>query len=272
MSYQCTNGVNAKRVNNFSNPGVAYNGYDTGVSYESSPATSADNVRSMGNTAAVIAGFRAGAVTAPPVAPSGLGASAANASSVTLRWNDNAGDESGFEVWRSPDGTEAGYGKVATLGANATAWTDNGLQANTHYWWKVRSYNAAGSSAFAAAADAATLDNAPLAPSAVSATFASSTASVTVTWTDGSGNETGFEVRRETQNTRKGTWGAATIVGSTGADSTALVDQPGSGTYRYSVRALNAGGASAWSAPSASVQVTSSTSTKGGGKGRNKTR
>lgn len=272
MSYQCTNGVNAKRVNNFSNPGVAYNGYSTGVSYETSPATSADNVRSMGNTAAVIAGFRAGAVDAPPAAPSGLSASAASASSVTLRWSDNAGDESGFEVWRSPDGVEANYAKVATLGANATAWTDNGLQSNTRYWWKLRSYNAAGSSAFTAAADATTFDSAPQAPSGVSATFAGSTASVTVGWTDGSSNETGFEVRRETQHTRKGTWGSAAIVGSTGANVTGLVDVPGSGTYRYSVRALNAGGASAWSAPSSAVQVTSGTSTKGGGKGRNKTR
>lgn len=273
MSYQCTNGVNARRVNNFSNPDVLYNGYATGVSYESSPATSADNTRSMANTAAVIAGFRAGSVSVPPAAPSALSASAAGTSSVTLRWTDNAGDESGFEVWRSPDGADASYAKVATLGANATAWTDNALQANTSYWWKVRSYNAAGSSAFTPAASGTTYDSAPLAPSGVSATYSGSTASVTVSWTDGSSNETGFEVRRETQNTRKGTWGSATIVGSTDADVTALVDLPGSGTFRYSVRALNAGGASAWSAPSDAVQVTSSTSTKGGGgKGRNKTR
>jgi len=272
MSYQCTNGVNARRINNFSNPDVAYNGYATGVAYESSPATSADNVRSMGNTAAVIAGFRAGAVSTPPAAPSALSASAASASSVTLRWSDNAGDESGFEVWRSPSGTADSYANVATLGANATAWTDNGLQASTRYWWKVRSYNAAGSSAFTVAADAVTYDSAPPAPSGVSATFSSTTASVTVSWTDGSSNETGFEVRRESQHPRKGTWGSATIVGSTSANVTELVDLPGSGTYRYSVRVLNSGGASAWSAPSSSVQVTSSTSTKGGGKGRTKTR
>ena len=57
MAYSCTG---ASRVAWFSNPNVTYNGYATGIAYESDPANSADNSRSMNNTAATVAAFRNG--------------------------------------------------------------------------------------------------------------------------------------------------------------------------------------------------------------------
>ena len=63
MAYSCTG---AKRVAWFSNPNVYYNGYATGVAYESNPSQSADNVRSMNNTAATVASFRASSSTISP--------------------------------------------------------------------------------------------------------------------------------------------------------------------------------------------------------------
>jgi peptidyl-Asp metalloendopeptidase len=256
MSYSCTGGT---RVSHFSNPSVLFNGEVTGIAYESDPANSADNARSMGNTAAVIAGLRTGAVTSPPAAPSGLGVTPASSTSLTLRWTDHAGDEAGFEAWRSDSGVAGSFQKVATLGANATSWTDNTLSPLTTRWYQVRAYNAAGSSAFTTAASAQTFEGPPAAPSAVAAAYDAGLAAVAITWTDGAGTETGFEIRRETLNARKGTWGSAVTVASVGAGARGYADKPAGGTYRYSVRGVNAGGSSAWSAPSASVTVPGST-------------
>jgi peptidyl-Asp metalloendopeptidase len=58
MSYSCTG---AKRVAWFSNPNAYYNGYATGIAYESDPTKSADNARSMNNTADTVAAFRTAA-------------------------------------------------------------------------------------------------------------------------------------------------------------------------------------------------------------------
>ena len=60
-----------------------------------------------------------------------------------------------------------------------------------------------------------------------------------------------------------------------GADVNSLLDSPGSGTFRYSVRSFNAGGASAWAGPASASTSDSSSSTGGSGKpgngfGRNK--
>ena len=68
---------------------------------------------------------------------------------------------------------------------------------------------------------------------------------VTISWTDNSSNETSFTVLREKRN-GNGTWGAATVVATTGANATSVTNSPGKGTFRYSVRANNAGGSSVY--------------------------
>jgi hypothetical protein len=94
--------------------------------------------------------------------------------------------------------------------------------------------------------------------------------SATVSWTDASSNETGFEIRREKWDDRKSRWGSATNIGPVGANATRIIDNSGSGTFRYSVRAVNASGGSGYAGP---AQVTVSGGTKGnkgggGGKGK----
>ncbi|MFZ9126963.1 MAG: S8 family serine peptidase, partial [Steroidobacteraceae bacterium] len=81
----------------------------------------------------------------------------------------------------------------------------------------------------------------PATPSGLSAT-ADSWSQVTVSWTDVA-DETGYELQRAI-----GTGGFATIA-NLGADVTSRVDTglSGSTTYRYRVRASNAGGASSYS-------------------------
>jgi subtilisin family serine protease len=88
--------------------------------------------------------------------------------------------------------------------------------------------------------------------------------SVSITWADNSNNETSFEIRREK---RVGSsWSNTTTIASVGADVTTYVDNPGSGTWRYSVRAVNSAGGSTWSrwkAISVSATNTAPTATIG---------
>jgi hypothetical protein len=257
MAYSCTG---ASRVAWFSNPGVTYNGHATGIAYETDPANSADNARSMNNTAATVAAFRTSKTVtslAPsvPVAPSGTAASATAYNSVTVRWADNSSDEAGFKVERSGNGVD--FTEIATLGAATTSFVDNGVVASSNFYYRVRAYNSVGNSAFSNTASVTTPAvpaPAPAQPTSVAARN-DADGSATVTWIDASTNETGFEVRRETWNAKRKVWGSATTVGTVPTGLTSLDDMSGNGTYRYSVRAVNSGGASALAGPAA-VTVT----------------
>jgi hypothetical protein len=259
MAYSCTG---ASRVAWFSNPNVNYNGYATGIAYESDPANSADNSRSMNNTAATVAAFRNGTTSSPtpmaptaPTAPSGLAASATAYNSVTVRWADNSGDETGFKVERSGNGVD--FTEVATLGAATTSFADNGVVASSNYYYRVRAYNSVGNSTYSNTGSVTTPAvpaPAPAAPGSVSARN-DADGSATVTWVDASTNETGFEVRRERWDTKRKVWTGLTTVGTVPTGFTSLDDMSGNGTFRYLVRAVNSGGASSLAGPAA-VTVT----------------
>ena len=258
MSYSC---IGANRVTQFSNPDVSYNGWPTGISYEADPANSADNVRSMNETADTVAAFR-GASTSAPLAPSYLGATALSAESVRLGWVDNATDEAGFKVERSVNGVD--FDEITTLGADTTVLTDSVVTPLMTYWYRVRSFNGAGHSAFSNEVSLTMPDVPPTQPADVTA-LDNADGSASVGWADVSGNETGFEVRRETWDQRRGLWKSLTTVGTVPADLTSLVDVAGNGKYRYSVRALGRDAPSGYGGP-AEVSVTGAS--KGAGKGR----
>jgi hypothetical protein len=258
MSYGC---VGASRVTQFSNPSVTYNGWPTGISYEADPANSADNARSMNQTADTVAAFR-GASSSAPLAPSSLSANALSADSARLAWADNSTDEAGFKLERSGNGVD--FAEIATLGAGSVSFTDNGLTARVTYWYRVRAFNSAGRSNYSATVAVTMPDVAPAPPAEVKA-LDNSDGSATVSWTDASGNETGFEARRETWDAKRGVWKNATTVGTVPAGVTTLVDVTGSGTFRYGVRAIAAGTTSSYGGP---AQVSVTGGAKSGAKGR----
>jgi len=68
------------------------------------------------------------------------------AAELTVRWNDNSSDETGFRIERSTDGDT--FTEVATVAANVTVFVDTGLSATTTYWYRIQAYNATGTSAF----------------------------------------------------------------------------------------------------------------------------
>ena len=226
MSYPC-NG--APRVTQFSNPNITFNGYATGIAYETAPTNSADNSRSMNNTSDTVSAFRGtgtgsggGGTATAPAAPSSLTASAASSTSVTLRWTDNSSNESGFKVERSSDGVT--FAEIATLGAGTTSYSDSGLTARTSYYYRVRAYNSNANSGFSNTSSVTTPDTPPAAPaSVVAANDADGTA--TVSWVDGSTNESSFEVRRETLDSSTAVWTSAKTVATVPSGVVSMVDQ-----------------------------------------------
>jgi len=184
-----------------------------------------------------------GGVASAPAAPSALAASAASTTRVNLGWTDNAGNEDGFQVERSPDG--AAFAALGTAGANATTYADLTAQPATAYWYRVRATNGVGASGWSNVATATTPappPTAPAAPTGLGATPLSKN-QIRLTWADNSGNESGFRIERSTNGTTF-TQIATVGAGVTGYTSTGL---KGNTTYWYRVRAYNAGGTSAYS-------------------------
>lgn len=83
--------------------------------------------------------------TATPAAPTGL-AALSTRTQVTLAWTDASDIEDGFTLQRSTDGTS--FATIATLPAGTRTYTNTGLSAGRLYYYRVRAFNAARSSAF----------------------------------------------------------------------------------------------------------------------------
>jgi len=88
------------------------------------------------------------AVPTLPSAPTNLQLAAPLSTRVDLSWLDNAGNEAGFKIQRSLDGTS--FANIATLPAGATSFVDTTVAAATQYFYRVRSTNPAGDSGFVA--------------------------------------------------------------------------------------------------------------------------
>ena len=143
-------------------------------------------------------------------------------------------------MYRSTDGKT--YSKVKTLAANTTTYTDTGLTPNTTYYYKVKAYNDGGSSDYSNVASQTTKNIPPAAPSNLSVT-GYSTDTITLSWTDNSNNEDGFEVYRSTDG--KTYSKVKTLV----ANTTTYTDTrltPNT-IYYYKVMAYNNAGNSAYS-------------------------
>jgi hypothetical protein len=88
-----------------------------------------------------------------PNAPSGLAAS--GGSHITLSWTDNAANETGFKLERSPNGS-TGWTQIATPAADATNFADSGLNPGTTYFYRICATNGSGDSAYSNIASATT--------------------------------------------------------------------------------------------------------------------
>src|SRR5437660_9620422 len=78
----------------------------------------------------------------PPAGPTALKVAQSSATALTLRWKDNANNESGFKILRSIDGTL--FRQINAIAANLTSYVNGKLKTGTHYWYRVIAFNAAG--------------------------------------------------------------------------------------------------------------------------------
>lgn len=192
-----------------------------------------------------------------PAAPSGLTATASGANSITVNWTDNSSNETGFKLERKT-GSGGSWSEIAgSIAANTVTFPNTGLSASTTYFYRIRSYNAAGNSSYSNEASATTTATPPpAAPTALTAT-ANGSSAINVSWTDNSNNETGFKLERKTGS--GGSW--AEINGSIAANATTFSNTglSASTTYFYRIRSFNAAGNSSYS------NEASATTTGGGG-------
>lgn len=91
--------------------------------------------------------------TAVPAAPASPTAVAAGPGRVDLSWTDASNNESAFRVERSRDNGFT-FQTRTILGAGATSFSDSGLLAGLTYQYRVRAFNAAGTSAASSAVSA----------------------------------------------------------------------------------------------------------------------
>ncbi len=173
----------------------------------------------------------------PPAAPTELSAVTISATRVELHWRDNAANETGFTVERSPDNFT--FTALTTVGTNIVDATDTSTTAATRYYYRVYARGAGANSGYSNVVTVTTPTStlAPAAPSNLTA-VATSSARVDLRWNDNAANETGFTVERSTDNV------SFTSVATLGADVTTALDLSVSAatTYYYRVYARGNGG------------------------------
>jgi sugar lactone lactonase YvrE len=91
------------------------------------------------------------ATPALPQTPTNLHQTGRTTTSITLTWQDNAVNETGFHLYRNDT-------RIATLGANITTYTDTGLTCGQSYRYRVSAYNTVGESAMSEELTATTAD------------------------------------------------------------------------------------------------------------------
>jgi hypothetical protein len=115
--------------------------------------------------------------------------------SVRVRWNDEAGDESGYLVYRVANGISTLVTSCPFTQPNLTQCVDTGLTPNTYYSYFVYAWNANGATSPGTGMLTRTPSTAPSAPTVIAA-VATSPNAARIDWQDNSSNEDGFKVYR----------------------------------------------------------------------------
>jgi hypothetical protein len=171
--------------------GAGYEELEDGkkYSYRVRAFSDADGLSYLSNKATTVTNLP-GPLKAPKV-------SLISSTSLTLKWNDNTTNETGFEI------EQTGPGGVVTVisvsGGNdgpTASYPVTGLTATTGYTFRVRAKTDAQDSAWSPALDITTLAaGVPIAPSHVTA-HSSDWSSAHITWQRNSDNETGFTIEK----------------------------------------------------------------------------
>ena len=157
-----------------------------------------------------------------------------------MTWQDGTG-ESGYQIERCTGAGCSTFTQIAVVGSSVTTFANSSLTSATTYRYRVRSYNASGSSLYSNIGEAVT----STAPPPLLAPWwqqSSSSTEILVRWSDTSGVETGFEIER-----CQGAGCSAFVPLRTVGVNVVTISDTGlspATLYRYRVRAFNAGGPS----------------------------
>ena len=77
----------------------------------------------------------------PPAAPSNLSVSNVTANTLTLNWQDNSNNETGFTIQRATNSTFTRNVVSFNVGPNITSYSDTGLSKKTQYFYRVLAFN-----------------------------------------------------------------------------------------------------------------------------------
>jgi fibronectin type 3 domain-containing protein/inosine-uridine nucleoside N-ribohydrolase len=191
-----------------------------------------------------------------PAAPSNLNATTASSSQISVTWNDNTSVETGYQIFRSTDGTN--FSLIRNLGANVKGYSDSGLSASRKYFYRVRAVNQGVYSNYSNTDSATTMapppPSTPAAPTSLSAVAASSS-SIRLTWRDNSTVETGVQIQSSTDGK------SFVAIHTTTANDTnhTVTGLRASTRYYFRVRAVNKGVYSGFSSIANAVTQSGST-------------
>jgi subtilisin family serine protease len=180
----------------------------------------------------------------PLNAPTSLVATVISPTSVRLTWQDNSNNETGFEVQRRL-ATTVTFDTIASVGANTTLLTDNGVLPSTTYEYRVRAVKGSARSNFSNTAQVTTPGGAPAAPSNLRAWFEISARRIRLDWTDNSNNEQGFHLQFSYSGSAFSDLSPPTV--GPNVTSYATGPNPPTGSYQFRIRSFSGGLYSAWS-------------------------
>jgi hypothetical protein len=127
--------------------------------------------------------------------PKNLSAVSEDNSAVTLSWNDNSVNETGFEIWRK-SGTEA-WQKYASVDRNVTTFKDSDITSGKEYIYRVKGYILYSDAYSAYSNEAKTRVSGLNAPTQLKY-YVYDDKGIELSWVDNEKNETGFKVERKT--------------------------------------------------------------------------
>lgn len=136
-------------------------------------------------------------IPGPPAAPSNLVPYVVSVSQIHLVWQDNAINETGFEIDRCTGSGCTNFVLIGTVGptiSGTSSYSSSGLTPNTTYQFRVRAFNTDGNSTYADTLAATTFDVPPAAPSNLRAAVVGM--HIQLNWNDNSSNEFDFNIER----------------------------------------------------------------------------
>lgn len=164
-----------------------------------------------------------------PQAPSQLGVQLTAPDYVNLIWSDNSTNESGFTIERKT-GVAASYVALTNIAANSVFYKDSTVSIGQTYYYRLKAYNADGSSSYSNEVSTTISGTAPADPTNLSATSVTPK-QISLSWNDNADNETTYFLERKT-----GSNGVYSLLTTLNPDTTSYIDTGLNEQYHYSYR------------------------------------